>query len=677
MIRTTQGLAGWWHEPALEYDLQGRLLARTDGEGHTLRVRYDVLGRVIEATDALGRSTTFGYDELGSLAERTNGAGERVSQEHDARGLLLRRRGYTAAGQLAVDDRFGYDALGRVVLGQSDAVARTVEYDALDRATAIYDSTFGTARRRYDAEGRVVQAVYPDSATSGFPEGVVASYRYDARGAVVKVSDPVAGTWQLDYDAAGRPVRQTSPAGVERSVAYTAEGFVGRIEMRTAAGAYLDVIDYAAYDALGNPHEVRTCEGLASCTASPTAATTIAYDALSRVTAVTYPGAGGSESFGYDRAGNRISHTRSGTTRGYELDAGDQVTAIVENGAVVESFTYDGAGRRSSRTAGGMTTAYGHDPLGRLRSVSRPGYTLALAYDAFGTRFSRLDSQEGGAPALYFGEWAHRRGAQSTRLVHGPGVDNVLAEVTGTAATALLADAGGSVVHAAQGAAVTATRRYEAFGAVRASSGTAGLTERGFAGRPLEGTSGLVNLRARYYEPATGRFLEPDPIGIDTDQLYAYAASNPYVYRDPMGLMPSGLVPRSSGGSSYGVQLGSPSSAGGSTFGSMGSGGIGGGMQPVGGAIRPPVDLTRSQGQQAGFFSVPDSPIDAFLQGSALIGGAAQVSSGALACTSVAGCALVSRSGNAITIWSSHHPPGIGGSDARGKAEGALGGGSE
>ncbi|CAG0987055.1 partial putative deoxyribonuclease RhsA, partial [Myxococcaceae bacterium] len=46
-----------------EYDLQGRLLARTDGEGHTLRVRYDVLGRVIEATDALGRSTTFGYDE--------------------------------------------------------------------------------------------------------------------------------------------------------------------------------------------------------------------------------------------------------------------------------------------------------------------------------------------------------------------------------------------------------------------------------------------------------------------------------------------------------------------------------------------------------------------------------------------------------------------------------------
>jgi hypothetical protein len=40
----------------------------------------------------------------------------------------------------------------------------------------------------------------------------------------------------------------------------------------------------------------------------------------------------------------------------------------------------------------------------------------------------------------------------------------------------------------------------------------------------------------------------------------------------------------------------------------MGSGGIGGGMQPVGGAIRPPVDLTRSQSgvQQAGFGGIVD-----------------------------------------------------------------------
>jgi RHS repeat-associated protein len=87
---------------------------------------------------------------------------------------------------------------------------------------------------------------------------------------------------------------------------------------------------------------------------------------------------------------------------------------------------------------------------------------------------------------------------------------------------------------------VASTRRYKAFGAVRDWSGAA-TTERGFAGRPAEGTSGLVNLRARTYDPDTGSFLEPDPLGIDTDQLYAYAASNPYVYGDPMGLRPVSL----------------------------------------------------------------------------------------------------------------------------------------
>ncbi|MGH7343026.1 MAG: RHS repeat-associated core domain-containing protein, partial [Candidatus Rokuibacteriota bacterium] len=83
------------------------------------------------------------------------------------------------------------------------------------------------------------------------------------------------------------------------------------------------------------------------------------------------------------------------------------------------------------------------------------------------------------------------------------------------------------------------SRRYEAFGTVRRRDGGPAPVERGFAGRPLEGSTGLVYLRARHYDPATGRFLQPDPLGIDADQLYAYARSNPYVYRDPTGLAAS------------------------------------------------------------------------------------------------------------------------------------------
>ena len=45
-------------------------------------------------------------------------------------------------------------------------------------------------------------------------------------------------------------------------------------------------------------------------------------------------------------------------------------------------------------------------------------------------------------------------------------------------------------------------------------------------------------MAARHYDPATGRFLQVDPLGIDAAELYAYAANNPYAFWDPTGLAP-------------------------------------------------------------------------------------------------------------------------------------------
>jgi RHS repeat-associated protein len=429
-------------------------------------------------------------------------------------------------------------AVGRQTLAKNAATSRAFQYDDLDRPISIYDSAFGTARRVYDADGRVVQAVYPDGAGMGYPEGLVTTYQYDARGAVVGISDPIGGTWQLDYDAAGRPIHETSRFGIDREIAYTSEGFVDEITLRNSAGAYLEVFDYGSYDALGNPGQIKTCEGMASCSASPTGTTTIGYDALSRVTSVSYPGS--SESFGYDRAGNRRTHTVNGTLR--SLDVADELTAIRQGATVLESFTYDLAGRRQTRTAGGATTTYTYDPLGRLQVLVTPatGQSNVVGYDALDTRYLAWDAQTKRTDYA-LGEWAEMRGSERVRLVHGPGIDAVRAEVSSTTARALQTDAGGNVVLATVGDAISETRRYGAFGTVRASSGTQTIS-RGFAGRPSEGTTGLVSLRARHYDPATGRFLQPDPLGIETDQLYAYAANNPYVFSDPMGLMPSSLA---------------------------------------------------------------------------------------------------------------------------------------
>ncbi|HEX8617173.1 MAG TPA: RHS repeat-associated core domain-containing protein, partial [Thermoanaerobaculia bacterium] len=60
----------------------------------------------------------------------------------------------------------------------------------------------------------------------------------------------------------------------------------------------------------------------------------------------------------------------------------------------------------------------------------------------------------------------------------------------------------------------------------------------GFQALPFqEQATGLVFARARWYDPATGAFVSPDPLGyVDSSNLYAFAGGDPVNRRDPTGL---------------------------------------------------------------------------------------------------------------------------------------------
>jgi len=79
---------------------------------------------------------------------------------------------------------------------------------------------------------------------------------------------------------------------------------------------------------------------------------------------------------------------------------------------------------------------------------------------------------------------------------------------------------------------------YDAFGNLRDMAGYStdnDVNPFRYCGEYFDEETGTIYLRARYYDPSTGRFTREDPIR-DGLNWYAYANGNPVMFIDPLGL---------------------------------------------------------------------------------------------------------------------------------------------
>ena len=124
----------------------------------------------------------------------------------------------------------------------------------------------------------------------------------------------------------------------------------------------------------------------------------------------------------------------------------------------------------------------------------------------------------------------------TTNLI-GAGIEARMS-VTGSSITSayfLQKNAHGDVTAAISGTERAATYDYDAFGNTLIEEGEINNPIR-YSGEYLDEETGLIYLRARYYDPSVGRFISEDPIR-DGMNWYAYCGNSPVMMVDPRGLV--------------------------------------------------------------------------------------------------------------------------------------------
>ncbi len=498
------------------YDADGNPIVLTDANSHTTASSFDLADELTEKTLPDGSLTeSRSYDQAGNLLSVTHFNGTTTTYTYDSLNRLLSR---ATPGETTVG--FTYTATGKRQTMTDASGTTTYGYDAMDRLTSKATPQ-GTLSYTYDAAGNLA------SIASNHTNGVSVSYTYDTLNRLSTVVDTHLGTTSYTYDSASNLATATYPNNIRTTFTYDT---LNRV---TGLGSQLGNYTYQL-GATGNRTSASEPSGRS---------VTWSYDGIYRLTNEAISGApsgkNGTVAYGLDPVGNRTSENSSlsGIPSGsFSFTPDDEVSG--EN--------YDNNG--NTTFTGGKTSTY--DSENHLMSM---GSTVALLYDGDGNRVAKSvngvttyylvdDLNPTGYPQVV----EELSGAGAVQRVYTYGVQRISQNqvISNTWTPSFYGYDGGGSVRALTNAAgaVTDTYEYDGFGNHWTVSGSTPNNYL-YRGGQYDPDLGLYYLRARYYNPLTGRFMSRDPQEFCDCSILHPASLHKYVYaeNDPVDLTdPSG-----------------------------------------------------------------------------------------------------------------------------------------
>ncbi|MBK9584882.1 MAG: RHS repeat protein [Alphaproteobacteria bacterium] len=559
-LLTSVGAGAAW-DRSYAYDKNSNMTTYTDANSNATNYAFDGLDRLVTSTDALSGVTENTINDL----DQTTGI-------EDPRTNVT---------------TYGYNAFGDVTqIVSPDTGTATYTHDKAGNVTQMIDARSVTTNYTYDAINRLLTVAYPsdsslnvtltydDNPTPGncgtsigrlcrvVDASGTTDYKYNDLGHLIEVKEvrgALTFTTAYEYDLAGVLKKITLPSGREIDYTLNGNGQVTSVsaDVNGSAVTLASSITYLPYGPLtgltyGNSKTLsatydqdyrptnRTVSGLFNHTydtddegnITQKGSRTYAYDDLNRMDAEA---GGTAASFTYDPIGNRLTEVTGSTTTYTYPSTNSKVSSVGAN-----SYTYDAMG---NVTADGTRT-YVWSAVGLLKEAKVGGSTVG-AY-TYGYNNQRTKKVAGGNTTHYvyglggllYGEYDNTGAlireyvwlngeplaqidAGSPEVLTYIHTDHLMTPRYGT-------NAGGSTVW---------TWDAGAFGK-ETPTGSATLNLR-FPGQYYDSESTLHYNWNRYYNPATGRFISSDPIGLAGGlNPYAYSSLNPLLLIDPLGLRP-------------------------------------------------------------------------------------------------------------------------------------------